>query len=176
MRRIILAVLFLSVLTVFAASCSANRPSAQNILAKIVEEQNTDPSAGKLYFCDSQKDIAEDGYLSYETKRSLFESKTSFCADFEKLEDFAIFTSAKTDAYEIDIFFVRNGEDIPSFEKMLNARLASIKAAKNSFDEVSQKRIADGKVLTLGRCVALLITKDNALAEKIIKRSVGYFL
>ncbi len=141
--------------------------TVSDILSEIVSSYDIQPP-GICYIADAPE--GKSGYLDEKTKTELFGTTTDDSRyNFNYLRDFALYIPSVQTAFEVDVFWVRNLEDISDIETMCNRRIDALRAASLSFSEKDRTMLEHAETYTVGRYVFLLITPDNRLAKTVIR-------
>lgn len=91
------------------------------------------------------------------------------CEEFSLLEDYSLFYSADNSTFEISVLKAKNETDTPKLVSVLDRRKETLSGGdKAAYDPEFNQLMQNSKILTEGKFVILLITKDNDAAQRAI--------
>ncbi len=151
-------------LMLFAVSCTAQKSLPDSLSCE--EILTTLQSVGEKtdyekYYQKSQNNL--DSLSMSLWSDGVFEE----CAEFDLLEDYAIYLGAGTDTYEVTVLKSKNEADTEKLVDLVERRKETLaNGDKGMYDQAFETKMANSVLKTDGRFVIFLITNDNEAALK----------
>lgn len=151
-------------LMLFAVSCTAQKSLPDSLSCE--EILTTLQSVGEKtdyekYYQKSQNNL--DSLSMSLWSDGVFEE----CAEFDLLEDYAIYLGAGTDTYEVTVLKSKNEADTEKLVDLVERRKKTLENGdKGMYDPSFETKMSNAVLKTDGPFVIFLITNDNEAALK----------
>ena len=161
-------------LAVLLVSCSAKSIHADELLAKILENNPHFPSAQILYRSDALP--GEQSYMPPRLCSLLYDDgRNREIPEFYGVKEYAVCLSDGTHGMEIHIFYMKSVSDARNMQKLLWRRVQLMKRRSLYLyaPEAYEQYFSSASVYMQGRLVLLLATGENERVFEMIKQKIS---
>lgn len=166
MKKVI--AILMVILVLFAVSCTAENSFPDSLsceeIVSTLQSVGEKPEYEKFYR-KSQNNL--DTLSMSLWADGLFEE----CAEFDLLEDYAIYLGAGTDTYEVTVLKAKKEKDVETLKALIERRKQTLaNGDKGMYDTSFETKMANSVLKTDGRFVIFLISDDNDTALKATQK------
>ena len=136
--------------------------SAKEIADAIIQQEGNSPKANTYY-------LKDDNALNAYTMSLWVDGAYQECAEFDLLDDYAVFYSADNSTYEVAVLKASDQAGVSQLTKALERRKQTLSQGdKAEYDPNFNKLMSDSKIIASGDFVILIITPNNSTAVTAI--------
>lgn len=156
------------ILILLAVACTAEKSFPDNLsceeIISTIQSVGEKPEYEKFYL--KSKNNLDTLSMSLWAD-GLFEE----CAEFDLLEDYAIYLGAGTETYEVTVLKAKNEKEVEILEALIERRKQTLaNGDKGMYDTSFETKMANSVLKTNGQFVIFLISNDNDAALKAIQK------